>query len=63
MFKKVLKISASYVVGSIFGLIIIVCVLGAQVAINAIIPVIVGVCCTFIVALYFASKEDNDKDK
>lgn len=63
MFKKALKIAAPCTVGSIVGLIIAALVLGAQVAINTIIPVIIGVCCAFMAAVYFATKEDNDKDK
>ena len=63
MFKKALKIIAPSVVGSVIGLIIVALVLGVQVAINTIIPVFVGTCCGFIAALYFATEEDNDKDK
>ena len=63
MFKKALKIIAPSVAGSIIGLIIVALVLGFQAAINTIIPVLLGTCCGFIAALYFATKEDNDKDK
>ena len=63
MIKKAFKNIAPYVMGCIIGLIIMSLVLGVQVAIYAIIPVLVGICCGFIAALYFASEEDNDEEK
>ena len=63
MFKKALKIISPFVGGSIIGLIIVFLVLGVQAAINAIICGLAGTCWALIAALYFVTKEYDDKDK
>lgn len=63
MFKKALKIIAPSVVGSVTALIIVALVLGVRAVTNAIIPVFLANCWGFTAALYFTTKEDNDKDK
>ena len=56
MFRKALKLTAPFAVGTIAGLLFAVLVFGTEVAVKTIIPVVVGILSAFAAALFFAKK-------
>ena len=57
MFKNALKIMAPFIVGCLIILLIVTFIFGINVAINTVIPVVIGISAGFIATLYFDKKQ------